>query len=84
MYYILNWFNEILHILDKLSSIWVEFINNESIIDDRIWVLSHFFIFLKQKVQNLKNYKVKKLHTSQWYETVDENIIKSYTFISAC
>ena len=52
IYYILNWFGKILHILDKLSNICVEFINNENIITDlRIWIFSHF---LNKKAKNLK------------------------------
>ena len=71
IYYILNWFNKILHMLDILSNIWAEFINNESIVADlRIWVLSQFFIFFfkTKRAKNLEKYTVKIntiLHTSQ-------------------
>ena len=70
IYYILNWLSKTLNILDKLSKIWVEFINNENIITNlRIRILSPFFTFFKiKKATDLKNYMVKIikiLHTSQ-------------------
>ena len=39
----LNRFNKILHKLDKLSNIWVEFINHENITDLKSGIISHFF-----------------------------------------
>ena len=56
MYYILNWFSKILHILDKLSNIWVGFINNKN---HRFKKLGTFTLpphFLKQK--SLKSQKL--------------------------
>ena len=81
--YIIFWIGLIKYyiciILDKLSNIWVEFINNES-------TYTFFHNFQNKEAKNLKNCSLKIntiLHMGQWYEAHDENIINSYSLNSA-